>query len=311
MYVEATGCPFPVYADPSRKLYDLLGMSRTLNLGPKPEYIRKSMLSGMASSILQGLKMGTSAVKGGDIKQVGGEFMFENGEVVWCHRMRNTRDHAEIPELTRVIGFDGPGKMATKQEPPIDVTATGAAAPLTGGPTKKDKENRRRSMDLKGVIHRMSGDWGRRSDGRSPSAARKSKDVQRPENGAIAEGTRGHHNTETSHSDKATDATTTPAPPTTNGAVTGGATAPAPAATTTSSEEAGPKQTPAAETVLAATPATAATAEPAAKVEPPINREVDTPSPKTIPAAPVPAAAEEEPTVPVHVPAATTAQTAS
>ena len=89
------------------------------------------------------------AFSGGDYKQVGGEFLFEPlGEIMtspvgspmdesskkelgmpspvgiqpgqldkteekrvtWCHRMRNTRDHAEVPELREVLGLDGNGK---------------------------------------------------------------------------------------------------------------------------------------------------------------------------------------------------------
>lgn len=89
------------------------------------------------------------AFAGGDYKQVGGEFLFEPaGEITtspvaspmdesskkelglpspagiqpghldrseekritWCHRMKNTRDHAEIPELREVLGLDGNGK---------------------------------------------------------------------------------------------------------------------------------------------------------------------------------------------------------
>ncbi|KAI9767767.1 MAG: hypothetical protein M1840_005448 [Geoglossum simile] len=109
MYTEATQCPFPIYADPSRKLYDQLGMSRTLSLGnKKPDYMRSSILAGVFKSVVQGVKSGSGATKGGDIRQVGGEFMFEEGKVVWCHRMKNTRDHSEIPELRRVLGL-GPG----------------------------------------------------------------------------------------------------------------------------------------------------------------------------------------------------------
>jgi len=130
MYIEATGCPFPVYADPTQRLYKELGMTRTLALGPRPEYMRKSLFYSMAKSIVQGLKLikGGLAAKAGDFQQVGGEFLFEpvgdmtaspmvtptleDGEekkVTWCHRMRNTRDHAEIPELREVLGFDGAG----------------------------------------------------------------------------------------------------------------------------------------------------------------------------------------------------------
>lgn len=130
MYQEATGCPFPIYADPTKHLYNELGMTRTLAMGPRPEYMRKSMLYSMAKSLVQGLKQikGGLASKAGDIQQVGGEFLFEpvgdmtaspmvtpiheDGEekrITWCHRMRNTRDHAEIPELREVLGFNGAG----------------------------------------------------------------------------------------------------------------------------------------------------------------------------------------------------------
>src|SRR5205809_3267429 len=95
-------------------------MSRTLSLGSKkPDYMRNSMIAGVFKSVVQGLRSGTGAMKGGDIRQVGGEFMFDEGKVAWCHRMKNTRDHSEIPELRRVLGLrtesdekatDGPSK---------------------------------------------------------------------------------------------------------------------------------------------------------------------------------------------------------
>jgi len=179
MYVEATGCPFPVYADPTRKLYSELGMIKTLALGEKPAYAKKSILSSSLASIAQGLKQIKTGLvtKAGDSRQVGGEFLFEptsimtptdevdrqmdrsthnvstwskqqlNGtgdtssipvvdgspvpsgpasrdgqesdedpgmvedkELTWCHRMTNTRDHAEIPELMEILGLDGEGK---------------------------------------------------------------------------------------------------------------------------------------------------------------------------------------------------------
>ncbi|KAH6683404.1 AhpC/TSA antioxidant enzyme-domain-containing protein [Halenospora varia] len=138
MYQNETACPFPVYADPTKKLYDELGMLRTLNLGTRPEYQRKALVSMMTASFVQSLKMlkGGKAFQGGDYQQVGGEFMFEpvdlttpicapgdnskqlgaiggnetesreEKRVTWCHRMKNTRDHAEIPELREVLGFD-------------------------------------------------------------------------------------------------------------------------------------------------------------------------------------------------------------
>lgn len=187
MYADDTKCPFPIYTDPTRRLFSDLGMTRTWDLGSRPAYMRKSMLHSTAASIFQGLKQISTglATKSGDQKQVGGEFLFEppdiatpistpneeginrslgdaiakqqqqqhgqgkegqtrgqdeeggqqteeetgnkrSGQyavddeeedhrveeksVTWCHRMRTTRDHAEIPELMEVLGLDGNGK---------------------------------------------------------------------------------------------------------------------------------------------------------------------------------------------------------
>ncbi|KUJ17941.1 uncharacterized protein LY89DRAFT_583519 [Mollisia scopiformis] len=147
MYQRETSCPFPIYADPTKKLYSELGMTRTLNLGSRPEYQRKELFSIMLDGFVQSLKMlrGGRALKGGDYHQVGGEFLFEPVEmespsplsspeeqtkrlgeqgmlemgaveekhVTWCHRMRNTRDHAEIPEVREVLGL-GDGEELPK-----------------------------------------------------------------------------------------------------------------------------------------------------------------------------------------------------
>ncbi|KAF2867586.1 AhpC/TSA antioxidant enzyme-domain-containing protein [Massariosphaeria phaeospora] len=107
MYAEATNCPFQIYADPTRKLYDYLHMTRTFDLGSKPGYIHSNLLITSVQSIIQGLKTGNKALKGGDFKQVGGEFLFENGQCVRVHRMRNTRDHLEVEQVRVLLGLDG------------------------------------------------------------------------------------------------------------------------------------------------------------------------------------------------------------
>ena len=107
-YVKETDCPFPIYADPTKKIYGLLGMTRTLSLGNKsPEYMQTSVLVNAVKSIVQELRSGRNILKGGDFYQVGGEFIFEKDKVTWCHRMRNTRDHAEIPELRAALEIYG------------------------------------------------------------------------------------------------------------------------------------------------------------------------------------------------------------
>lgn len=45
--------------------------------------------------------------KGGPSSQNGGEFLFEEGCVTWCHRMTNTRDHEGIPGMKRVLDPEG------------------------------------------------------------------------------------------------------------------------------------------------------------------------------------------------------------
>lgn len=77
-----------------------------------PEYMHDSVVVNAVKSIFQEFRAGRNMLKGGDIYQVGGEFLFEDGKVTWCHRMRNTRDHAEVSELRAVLGLDG-------ERPPI------------------------------------------------------------------------------------------------------------------------------------------------------------------------------------------------
>ncbi|RPA93887.1 hypothetical protein L873DRAFT_1830542 [Choiromyces venosus 120613-1] len=101
-YMAETGCIFPIYTEPTGRLYTLLGMVKSLKLGEKPEYIQQSTISSIFTSFISALKWGGR--KGGDYQQNGGEWMWENGKLVWCHRMKNTRDHSEVKDLKKVLG---------------------------------------------------------------------------------------------------------------------------------------------------------------------------------------------------------------
>lgn len=110
-YKQATGCPFPIFADPTRKLYKALGMTLTLNMaGPKrPGYMKDIPL--YQWQLKQWTTMakppkGNSRFKGGNLLQIGGEFLFQDGQVVWCHRMKNMRGHAEVDVVKRVLELD-------------------------------------------------------------------------------------------------------------------------------------------------------------------------------------------------------------
>lgn len=106
-YRNTTGCPFPIYADPSRLLFKGLGMSLTLKLGGQPQYMHDvsvpAVLKGFIKE-LRGMRM-EERFQGGNMFQIGGEFLFEQGEVKWCHRMKNMRGHAEVEEIKRVLGM--------------------------------------------------------------------------------------------------------------------------------------------------------------------------------------------------------------
>lgn len=159
-YAKDTNCQFPIYTDPTRSIFDALGMKQTLALGAKPAYAKRPMSKSILSSIAQGLWALPSGLtlKGGNQRQVGGEFLFEPSDLVtpvsspkdekrmalgspedvqggktkgdcaedegrveekqvtWCHRMKTTRDHCEIPELMEILGVDGQGKPIEDEE---------------------------------------------------------------------------------------------------------------------------------------------------------------------------------------------------
>lgn len=116
-YKRFTGCPFPIYADPSRSLFKNLGMSLTMSFGrQRPQYMRdipfKEWQAGQLAQVRAELKnpegiRKRDVLRGGNLLQIGGEFLFEDGEVVWCHRMRNMRDHAEMSVIRKILELDG------------------------------------------------------------------------------------------------------------------------------------------------------------------------------------------------------------
>jgi hypothetical protein len=68
---------FPIYCDPSRKLYTKLGMMSNLGTGEKaPGYVKKGALQNVVDSVKTGIASGTSALQGGHPAQNGGEMLF-------------------------------------------------------------------------------------------------------------------------------------------------------------------------------------------------------------------------------------------
>lgn len=105
-YAKDTGSAFPIYADPSVQIYKILGMVSTLRPGPTtPSYLKKSTLENTLSSMWSGLSSG-HPLSGGPTAQNGGEFLFQGGELKWCHRMQSPSDHTETEELKKVLGLE-------------------------------------------------------------------------------------------------------------------------------------------------------------------------------------------------------------
>lgn len=106
-YARLANCPFPIYADPGRRLYKALGMSWSVMVGPRPEYLQVNATQLAISSLAEIARSERKLMfKGGPFHQIGGEFMFEDGVCTWGHRMRNVRDHTEISVLRKVLEMD-------------------------------------------------------------------------------------------------------------------------------------------------------------------------------------------------------------
>jgi hypothetical protein len=132
--------PFEVYTDPTLQLYTALGMTRrTLDAGPEEErgeYIRHGLMSGVAMVVMNALKAGMPVwEKGGDISQLGGEFILGPGydiyswrdighsltiecrlECSYAHRMKTTRGHEPILRVLAVAGVE-PLRLPMETEP--------------------------------------------------------------------------------------------------------------------------------------------------------------------------------------------------
>lgn len=137
----------------------MLGMTSTLNLGPQaPEYMKKSIVSMAVRSFFQELRSGKNMLSGGDFRQVGGEFLFAGDKVTWCHRMRNTRDHAEMYEVRKHLRLDGIADQGSDGETP-QARKRWSTAGLGAGLGRRLSSRRRswapirsrsRHMDVKG-----------------------------------------------------------------------------------------------------------------------------------------------------------------
>jgi hypothetical protein len=108
-YAEKTSCPFTMYAEPTRRLYSILGMSKSMSFWEQiPEWIRsKTKWQGFKRSFPQFLRRlpHGDAHNPGAGDQIGGDFLFDSGKMIWCHRMRNVADHSDISKIRGLLGL--------------------------------------------------------------------------------------------------------------------------------------------------------------------------------------------------------------
>ncbi|ESK88435.1 hypothetical protein Moror_14709 [Moniliophthora roreri MCA 2997] len=105
--------PFAVYTDPTQQVYNVLGMIRSLEKGPRAAYVRHGTASGIGMIVANAAKVGMPIwKKGGDTSQLGGEFVLGPGlQCCFAHRMRYTRDHLPILKLVKEAGIDMTAKL--------------------------------------------------------------------------------------------------------------------------------------------------------------------------------------------------------
>lgn len=115
-YKSFTGCPYPIFTDPTRRTFKLMGMNTSLDIGKeRPEYMKDLSIMASSKGLVKTLKKSLQdsnglrkrdLFRGGHMMQVGGEFLFEDGEVIWCNRMKNYRSHAEVKVLRTLLQLD-------------------------------------------------------------------------------------------------------------------------------------------------------------------------------------------------------------
>ncbi|KAH7926376.1 hypothetical protein BV22DRAFT_1009244 [Leucogyrophana mollusca] len=120
-YRQIFRTPFAIYTDPSLRVYTALGMTlHPPEHSTEPRrrgYVRHGPMGGIKMVVLNALRVGMPVwEKGGDVAQLGGEFVLGPGlTATFAHRMRTTRSHAPIVSVLAAAGID----LYTHVEQPV------------------------------------------------------------------------------------------------------------------------------------------------------------------------------------------------
>jgi hypothetical protein len=102
-YMEETSDEFPIYTDPSGKIYEKLQMRRTGGFTEQPPYSDYTFTTGVAQTLKQIWKSGWAGFRGGNWNQQGGEWIFERGKLRYAHRMEGPHDHLTAERLLDIL----------------------------------------------------------------------------------------------------------------------------------------------------------------------------------------------------------------
>lgn len=149
--------------DMAKAIYAPEGMA--LRPSPDPYFNRRSARSSGASADEEhcarpSKRISLDGMRGGPKLQVGGEFLFEDGELLWCHRMKNVRDHAEMRTLRRVLDMDDEVVRGERE-------ATSSSPSYPAAARRKDGAEKNRSFIL--PFRRKASNRSLRRDGASSS----------------------------------------------------------------------------------------------------------------------------------------------
>lgn len=102
--MEETSDAFPIYTDPTGKIYETLHMKRTMDgFTTPPPYAPVSFSGALAKCFKQIWKHGWAGLRAGRLDQQGGEWIFQRGRLRYAHRMEGVNDHLTADQLFTIL----------------------------------------------------------------------------------------------------------------------------------------------------------------------------------------------------------------
>lgn len=124
---HAHGFPFPIYSDPTRALYHHMGMNKTsMSPGKRGNYIQHSAGINVYYSIKRTMPNVPLFAAPGALGALGGEFVLGPGAKTcsYTHRMKATREHAELADILKAIGVTIPAQLYHQITQPVKTVAS-------------------------------------------------------------------------------------------------------------------------------------------------------------------------------------------